>query len=223
MKTTYTPNFIARTSFYYSLLFLIIDSFSVFIKKSEKLKILVVPLLLLSQTARTQQLLTMGKVPSRRNLNASIIDNSSKEENNGEVTAILSNKADSAYTGQVIENKTTVFTTTSEDKANAMIASYFKGVDDADSNYRVKKSSKAAILLTTLIGGPVAGIIPTIACSAVKPNNKSLNIPSSALVSDDAYMKGYKNEAHFIKKHNTWPCYVLASIVWLAAANMILR
>jgi hypothetical protein len=110
----------------------------------------------------------------------------------------------------------------SEDKAKAMVDAYFQGVYDADSNYKAKKSGKGLILITTLIGGPVAGIIPTVACSATAPKN-NLNIPESKLVGDDSYMKGYKSEAHYIKKHNTWPCYVLASIVWIAAANIILR
>jgi hypothetical protein len=36
-------------------------------------------------------------------------------------------------------------------------------------------------------------------------------------------MRGYKNEATYIKNHNTWPAYVLASISWVCVAAFIVH
>jgi len=108
-------------------------------------------------------------------------------------------------------------------KANNMVRSYFLGMDDADYNYRAKKAATTTIFVTTLIGGPLVGLIPAVACSAKAPSNRNLDVPTSGLVTDDAYMRGYKCEASYIKKHSTWPRYVLASVIWVAVAGFILR
>jgi len=108
-------------------------------------------------------------------------------------------------------------------KAKTMIASYFHGVDDADDNYKAKKSGKGLILVTTLLGSPILGLLPAAVCSSTAPTRKNLDVPSSTLVTNDPYMRGYKSEAHFIKKHNTWPCYVLASIIWVCVVGFIVH
>jgi hypothetical protein len=131
-------------------------------------------------------------------------------------------KQDSASKSNVAVKKSTEPLNNNMAKAGAMIDAYIHGMNDADDNYHPKKSANTAITLTTLIGGPILGIIPTLATSG-PVSNKELNIPKSALVSGDSYMKGYKSEANYIKKHNTWPRFVLAGVIWLAAASIILR
>jgi hypothetical protein len=115
------------------------------------------------------------------------------------------------------------FMNNNEQKAKAMVNAYFQGIDDADDHYTAKKSGKGLIIATTIIGTPLLGLIPAIACSAKTPGNKNLNIPKSSVVGNDAYIRGYRSEAHYIKKHNTWPCYVLAGILWAGVAGLILR
>jgi hypothetical protein len=112
---------------------------------------------------------------------------------------------------------------TSVIRANIMISAYFHGVEDADDHYKAKKSGKGLILATTLIGSPVLGLLPAAICSAITPKHKNLQIPSSVLVTNDPYMRGYKNEAHYIKTHNTWPSYVLASITWVCIVGFIVH
>lgn len=131
-------------------------------------------------------------------------------------------KTDSISAGPAVKMRNLDRIPGSVNKADAMVNSYFRGVYDADSNYKAKKTGKGLIFVTTLITGPVGGLIPAIACSSMPPKN-NLNIPNSPWVSNESYMKGYKSEAHYIKKHNTWPCYIIASIIWIAAANLVLR
>jgi hypothetical protein len=104
-----------------------------------------------------------------------------------------------------------------------MITSYFHGADDADDHYKAKKSGKGLILATTLLGSPVLGLLPAAICSAISPKRKNLQVPSSKLVTNDPYMRGYKNEAHYIKKRNTWPCYVAASLAWVCVVGFIVH
>ncbi len=108
-------------------------------------------------------------------------------------------------------------------KANIMISAYFHGVDDADEHYKAKKSGKGLILATTLIGSPVLGLVPATICSAITPKHKNLQVPNSKLVTNDPYMRGYKNEAKYIKKHNTWPSYVLASVTWVCVVAFVVH
>ncbi len=67
------------------------------------------------------------------------------------------------------------------------------------------------------------GVIPAAVSAATVPSDSTLNMPKTTMVNDDDYVKGYKHEAHYIKKHNTWGRYIVASLIWLAAANIILR
>jgi hypothetical protein len=223
MKTKHSPQYLERANYCTILLYFIADSADSLLHDLKKLKLLIIPMLLLFQTGQAQQLLAMGgKISSKKNINIST-DNLIKEETNSEINAIISNRADSAYTNQTILKESPRFIPNNENKAQAIVDSYFKGIDDADSNYKAKKSGKNAILLSTLIGGPLVGIIPTVAVSAVAPNNTNLNIPGSGLVTNDSYMRGYKKEAHYIKKHNTWPYFILASVVWVAAVNLVMH
>ena len=108
-------------------------------------------------------------------------------------------------------------------KATAMVTSYFHGVDDADDCYQARKSGKGLILVSTLVGSPVVGLISTIACSSTSPKRKNLDIPNSTYVGNESYMAGYKSESHFIKKHHTWQCFVGASVIWVCVIGFLVH
>lgn len=99
---------------------------------------------------------------------------------------------------------------------------YYQGIHDADNNYQAKRSGKRAIFFASLIGTPVLSIIPTIISSATCPKIKNLNITDTKMLNNPAYMKGYKDQAHHIKKRTVWGNYLVASFTWLAFANVLL-
>lgn len=207
MKTNYTPRYIKRENLYNALFY--------FVAKLHRVKILIIPALLFAQVSNAQQLLAMNDGhPGASGPYSKITKTDTKPEP-------ASN--DSVSSAPIIKKTAPMFIPNNEDRARAMVTDYFRGVDDADDNYKAKKSGKTAIMASTLLGGPIAGIIPTIVCSATVPNNKNLNVPHSANITNDAYMKGYRNEAHYIKRHNTWPRFILASVAWLAAINILIH
>lgn len=99
---------------------------------------------------------------------------------------------------------------------------YLKGQADADDNFRTKKGFRRTVFLTSLVAGPVVGIIPTAIGASKVPSDSTLNMPKTTMAKDDDYVNGYKSEAHYIKKHNTWGRYIVASLIWLAAANLVI-
>jgi hypothetical protein len=105
-------------------------------------------------------------------------------------------------------------------KVDSMMTLYFRGTDDADNNYKAKKSGKWLIFGATIIGTPVLGLIPAIITSRVQPSAKNLNIPEGALSHNTAYIKGYKDEAHDIKKKAIWNHYLTGSSVWAVLLNI---
>ena len=154
-------------------------------------------------------------------VNASPAGRSAKSAAERQTSAILSLKNDPLMQDFLVNDTNNL--SESEVTALQKIDKYLKGEADADDNFRSKKSYRRAIFLTSLIGGPVAGIIPSAVGAASVPSDSSLNMPKSILVNDDEYVKGYKHEAHCIKKHGTWGRYIVASLIWLAAANIVLR
>jgi len=107
-------------------------------------------------------------------------------------------------------------------RIDSMTKFYYQGTHDADNNYHAQHSGKRAIFFTSLIGTPLLGIIPAIVSSSTRPKLQNLNIKDASLLNNPAYMKGYKDEAHDIKKRLVWGNYVAASVTWLAVANILL-
>ena len=109
-----------------------------------------------------------------------------------------------------------------EAKVDSIMSFYFRGTDDADYSYTGKKSGKWIIFGTSIIGTPVLGIIPAIISSSVCPSKRNLNLPDEALSHNPAYLKGYKDEAHDIKKKAIWGGFISGSGIWVAIANIVL-
>ncbi|HTB07102.1 MAG TPA: hypothetical protein VK806_09140 [Bacteroidia bacterium] len=105
-------------------------------------------------------------------------------------------------------------------KVDSMMTLYFRGTDDADNNYKAKKSCKWLVFGASVIGTPVLGLIPAIITSSVHPSARNLNVPEGALLHNAAYMKGYKDEAHDIKKRAIWNHYLTGSSIWAVVLNV---
>ncbi len=80
---------------------------------------------------------------------------------------------------------------------------YLKGTMDAKSYYRNYKAAGTVTLVTSLLYLP-AGLVPAIACSAVRPNEGNLGYPSSELMKNSDYANGYTQEARRIKQTKVW-------------------
>ena len=143
-------------------------------------------------------------------------------------TSIAQKSADIAYKQSASFDRTAQADTINPEikfnklRIDSITKFYYQGMHDADNNYNAKRSGKRAIFFTALIGTPVLGIIPTIVSSSTRPKLKNLNIKDASLLTNPAYMKGYKDEAHQIKKRLVWGNYVAASVTWLAIANIVL-
>jgi hypothetical protein len=94
---------------------------------------------------------------------------------------------------------------------------YFKGVEDADSNYRGGKYGPI-MFFSSLIATPVLALYPAIACSKRPPSADHLNIRDNTLLNNPQYMKGYKDEAFDIKTKKVWRNYIAGSVICVALA-----
>lgn len=103
---------------------------------------------------------------------------------------------------------------------DSMVNSYFDGIDDADSTYRVSKSVKSGTFLLTIIVSPMVTVLPVAVASAIYPSTKHLHVDANKL-RNAAYMKGYKYEAHFIKKRKLWGCYFEGGTPWCVLASFL--
>lgn len=97
--------------------------------------------------------------------------------------------------------------------AGNMVNSYFQGIDDADSAYSIKKSSKAGIVLATIICTPILSFFPVAISSVISPSVKRLHADVSKF-KNAAYRKGYRYQAHYIKKRQLWGSYVEGGTPW---------
>jgi hypothetical protein len=154
-------------------------------------------------------------------LNASSSANAKNTATTRQANAILSLRNDPLMQDFLPYNDTNKFSE-SEIAALQKIDHYLKGQADAEDNYRASKGCRRTVFLASLVGGPLVGVIPA-AVNVAKTSDSTLNMPKTNMVNDDDYVNGYKHEAHYIKKHNTWGRYIIASLIWLAAANIILR
>jgi hypothetical protein len=202
----------------------ILDTILSFLDKSiVKVVIILFYMLFVTIVVKCQNPISLGNNNMPLTAMNKNIEHESKDILSSNASISLKNSATTLNTVDNSRKDTINMLKNSVAKAKTMITSYFHGADDADDHYKAKKSGKGLILVTTLLGSPVLGLLPAAVCSAITPKRKNLEVPSSTLVTNDPYMRGYKNEAHYIKKHNTWPCFVAASIVWVCVVGFIVR
>ncbi|HXP52813.1 MAG TPA: hypothetical protein VN922_22895 [Bacteroidia bacterium] len=103
-----------------------------------------------------------------------------------------------------------------------IVNDYYRGTQDADGGYTAKKSGRRSIFFASLIGTPVLAIIPAIISASTIPKVRNLHIANDSLLHNAAYMRGYKDEAHDIKKKAVWGNYLAGSVIWIGVVNLLL-
>lgn len=86
---------------------------------------------------------------------------------------------------------------------------YHLGVKHARLYYTDYKAAGTGTLLTSFF--VPYGLIPAIACSATPPNYSHMNVPNPKLLSDPNYYKGYRTEAHKIKRKKVWKNFAIGT------------
>jgi hypothetical protein len=98
---------------------------------------------------------------------------------------------------------------------------YFKGIEDADANYRARQPGNG-MFAVTLIVSPIITLYPAIVCAQTPPDRKNLHIRDTSLYSNAEYMNAYNNESADIKNRRVWKSYVIAGVIWLIAAIFLI-
>lgn len=107
-------------------------------------------------------------------------------------------------------------------KVASIVNDYFKGTQDAGDGYKAKKSGRRAIFFASLLGTPVLAVIPAIITSSTCPRVRNLHVANDTLLHNTAYMRGYKDEAHDIKKRAIWGYYLAGSVLWVGVVNLLI-
>jgi hypothetical protein len=99
-----------------------------------------------------------------------------------------------------------------------------QGKSDAKIYYKGYKGAGTGTFLTTLILGPIVGLVPAIATSVSTPNEDHLTFPNVALTKNPDYVTGYTQEAKKKKSRKVWGNYGIATgiivvLVGVAAGN----
>ena len=95
---------------------------------------------------------------------------------------------------------------------------YTRGQFDASRFYRAKFTG--TFLVTALLN-PLLGLIPAITCSSNPPKEYNLGYPSSNLMNNQDYHKGYATKAHRMKKTKVWVNYIVGTCVYITAIAVI--
>jgi hypothetical protein len=104
---------------------------------------------------------------------------------------------------------------------DSIVNSYFDGVNDADSEYKVNKSIKAGAFLMTIVASPLISVFPVAISSIVHPSGKHLHVDAVKL-NNPAYMKGYVYQAHYIKKRQLWGAFLEGGTPWCILSAFLL-
>jgi len=80
----------------------------------------------------------------------------------------------------------------------------FKGRQDAERYYTGYTGAGSGTAVTTVLFGPIIGLIPAIACSSTSPKRSNLTFPDSKLMKNSGYYSCYTQEAKRIKSKKVW-------------------
>lgn len=80
---------------------------------------------------------------------------------------------------------------------------YNQGELDASKHYYKYQGAASGTLIASIIS-PVIGLIPAIACASTSPKNENLNYPSTELMKNQEYYRGYTEKAKKIKVNKVW-------------------
>lgn len=119
--------------------------------------------------------------------------------------------------------KKEVFTSTTSDAAPATAEGmYFKGQMDAKENYKKYTGAGTGTFFTSLIAGPLLGLIPAIACSSKEPSIQNLGYTNADLMKNAEYNRGYVEAAKKKKSGKVWKNYGIGAGIALVASIIII-
>lgn len=111
---------------------------------------------------------------------------------------------------------------TIESKSDLKDENYFSlGSQDAYKNYRGYSGAGTGTLLTGLIVSPLIALVPALATAGTPPAEHSLNYPSSTLMRNPEYARGYSQAAFSIKKNKVWSNWFISFGVTVAAYALL--
>ncbi len=90
-----------------------------------------------------------------------------------------------------------------------------KGKQDANINYKGKKSGAGWTAATTIVLSPLFGFIPAVACASAEPSDENLKYKDAELMKNNTSNQAYTEQAHKIKKRKVWTNYGIGSGAWL--------
>jgi hypothetical protein len=79
-----------------------------------------------------------------------------------------------------------------------------QGQTDAMKYYRGYRGAASTTFLVSLVGTPILGLIPAIACSVTTPHGRYLMCPNRELIQNSDYYTGYTIGAKRIKSRKVW-------------------
>lgn len=98
--------------------------------------------------------------------------------------------------------KKEMFTISKTEKSS--VEMYTQGIKDAERFYPKKHTGAGGTMATTLVVSGLVGLVPAIVCASQTPKISNLGITNSDLLNNDSYMRGYKEQAHKMKKRKIW-------------------
>lgn len=81
---------------------------------------------------------------------------------------------------------------------------YAQGMKDAERFYTKKNTGAGGTMATTLVLSGLIGLIPAGICASQPPKIANLGVSNNDLLNSDSYMRGYKEQAHKMKKRKIW-------------------
>lgn len=127
--------------------------------------------------------------------------------------ANITNNENTGNTGNTVKTSPAI---KPEYAANPSNDDLFKqGQADARRYYRGYHVAVSSTYLVCMIGTPILGLIPAIACSSTTPHGKYLRCPDPELLKNSEYYAGYILKAKRMKSSKVWTSYGVASGIFL--------
>jgi hypothetical protein len=125
------------------------------------------------------------------------------------------NAPNNGNAGNTTNTENTSPATKPEYTANLSNDDLFKqGQADAKKYYRGYHGAASSTYLVSMIGTPIAGLIPAIACSTTTPHGKYLMCPDPELLKNNEYYAGYILRAKRIKSRKIWTSWGVACSIY---------
>lgn len=91
-----------------------------------------------------------------------------------------------------------------------------QGKNDAKIYYQGYKGAGTGTFLVSLLGGPILGLIPAIACSSTAPSSNNLSFPNIELTRNPDYINGYTAQAKAKKSSKVWGNFGIGTGILIA-------